>query len=224
MTSNKFASGDHFPISSITANLCCCAYLQNIQLHELAETNEFLISCLLVQTTWNISATGYFYWDQSIHIPNNAFLFGLLKPNQVCTICYQYVVIQTILLLDAAHSPFVHSFREYLHCNVYLFPLGTQRKANTYYWCCYSIACEIRESQSFEADETFEKPHLKARNLVVSLNLEWWWDHLCTYVHTCWARKCKMQSSIVRGHASMWKGRGAVSRSLSAPVSLMVQL
>ena len=51
MTSNKFPAGDHFPISSITANLCRRAYLQNIQLHELAETNEFLISCLLVQTT-----------------------------------------------------------------------------------------------------------------------------------------------------------------------------
>lgn len=106
MTGNKFSPRDHFPISSITANLCHYAYLQNIQLHILAYTNEFLIFCLLVQTTWNISATGYFYWDQSIHIPNNAFLFRFLWRliKKVCIICYQYVIIQTIFLLDSAHS------------------------------------------------------------------------------------------------------------------------
>lgn len=122
MTGNKFSPRDHFPISSITAKLCHYTYLQNIQLHESVCTNEFLIFCLLDQTTWNISATGYFYWDQSIHITNNAFLFRFFSSliKKVCIICYQYVIIQTILLLESVHSlihlcTFLAKFSNMLH-------------------------------------------------------------------------------------------------------------
>lgn len=154
MTSNKFSPRDHFPISSIKANLCHYTYLQNIQLHILAYTNEFSIFCLLVQTTWNISATGYFYWDQSIRIPNNAFQFGcfwnLIK--KVCIICYQYVFIQTILLLDSVHSliplcTFLANFCNTLHIFL-LWDFRAQQR--TYYWYChYFVDCKMCKSHNF---------------------------------------------------------------------------
>lgn len=191
MTSNKFSPRDHFPISSITANLCHYTYLQNIQLHILAYTNEFLIFCLLVQTTWNISATGYFYWDQSIHIPNNAFLFrffwSLIK--KVCIICYQYVIIQTMLLLDSTHSliRLCTFFSRLLYYLAYLSYWYFRVQQTTYWYCHYFLDCKICGSQSFGTEQDLWRISLsKTTNIGFSFSFLWCTSYMANSLNNTW--------------------------------------